>query len=131
MAARASAIVIQQEKILVLHRKRGGEEFWCFPGGSIEEGETIDEALDRELKEETSLDAVDKKYLFTVVNNGRDEHHYLVTECTGELRLGGEEAALANEMNQYIFEWVSLFQFNELAPFYPQEAKEKIIALLS
>lgn len=51
----ASALVINKEKkvLLVNHRKLG---VWLYPGGHIEANETPDEAVLREVKEETGLD---------------------------------------------------------------------------
>ena len=40
---------------MVKHRL-GGEEWWCLPGGAIEEDETPAEAAIRELKEECGVD---------------------------------------------------------------------------
>ena len=46
------------ERGRVLLQKRGDSENWGFPGGSIELGETPENAAIRELKEETGLDVV-------------------------------------------------------------------------
>ena len=44
-AVRASAIVIRDNKILLIHRKKEGREYWVFPGGGIEEGEKGEETI--------------------------------------------------------------------------------------
>ena len=51
----ASALIINGEGkvLLVNHRKLG---VWLYPGGHVEEGETPDEAVVREVREETGLD---------------------------------------------------------------------------
>jgi len=57
-AAVAVLVALPAEKILMLKRAPGTwqEGTWCFPGGRVQLGETIQEACQRELKEETGLD---------------------------------------------------------------------------
>ncbi len=54
-AVRVSALIFRDDKILLFHRFRDGNEYWVIPGGGVEEGETVEEALQRELWEETSI----------------------------------------------------------------------------
>ncbi len=51
------AVIVQDNKVLVLRKVQasGDVPAWDFPGGRIEEGETIQEALGRELEEELAL----------------------------------------------------------------------------
>ena len=65
-------IVVLDNKILLLKRVKpstDGLGFWELPGGGLEHGETPDQALIRELKEETGLDIVIIKpaYTFTKI----------------------------------------------------------------
>ena len=56
-----SAFIVCEEKILILKRAED-ESFlpgtWEVPGGGIEEGETLEEGVIRETKEEAGLDVV-------------------------------------------------------------------------
>ncbi len=52
-----AALIIQDNKIL-LTRRKGGEKFagfWEFPGGKVEDGESEQACLARELKEELGV----------------------------------------------------------------------------
>ena len=62
-----AAIIKKEDKIFIT--RRGYGEFidmWEFPGGKVEEGETKEEALKREIKEELELHIENLKYLTTV-----------------------------------------------------------------
>ena len=54
----SAAIIIEDGKVLLARRAKGEKlaGYWEFPGGKREEGETIDECLVREIREELSLD---------------------------------------------------------------------------
>jgi ADP-ribose pyrophosphatase YjhB (NUDIX family) len=60
--AGARALLLDPEDRVLLVRfvnPETGEEFWATPGGGIDPGETLEEALRRELREETGLDDVE------------------------------------------------------------------------
>ena len=58
-----AAIIKKDNKILATQRGYGEfEGLWEFPGGKIEEGETKEEALIREIKEELNADIKDDEF---------------------------------------------------------------------
>jgi len=55
---RAQCLVVREDKILMVKHRHGEEEWYCSPGGGIEEGETPERAAIRELREECNVDGV-------------------------------------------------------------------------
>ena len=52
---RAEAIIIRKGEILLANHEKQDDSYWVLPGGHLEPGETLPEALARELKEELSI----------------------------------------------------------------------------
>ena len=74
--ARAAAVLIKDDKILLRHRTRDDKEFWVFPGGGVEEGEKAEVTVVRELEEEASLKTKVVKLLYTHTYSDIDHHQY-------------------------------------------------------
>ena len=63
---RVSGLIIKNNKLLLVDMDDNG--FLCLPGGYVELGETTEEAVRRELKEEIQKDVKIEKYLGVVEN---------------------------------------------------------------
>lgn len=139
MNTRAGAIIIKDNKILLMHRfMKDWGEYWVFPGGGVDEGETTEQAMVREVMEELTLTVTEYKPLFDVFNPftmgghfpPRQEYYFLVTGFEGEVKLGGSEAEEMSEDNQYYPTWVELAKLKEMKNLQPDVVRDKVIELL-
>lgn len=105
------AIAIDNERLLMIRRGRGpaaGE--WSVPGGRVETGETLAEAVVRELAEETGIEGVCNEMVGWAERMGDGYHHvildFYVTVLEGRRPVAGDDAAEAA--------WVPLSEVAEL-----------------
>ena len=54
---RVSAILRREDRILLIRQEKADREYWLLPGGGVNVGESLVEALRRELTEEVGLEA--------------------------------------------------------------------------
>jgi len=137
ISKRAVGIIVKNNKLLVFHRFKDGEWYYAFAGGGVEEGETEEEAVIREMKEELSLDVKVGSLLFhqfvkrNSKDTGREHYFFLITEFSGKPKLSGPEKIRTNKDNQYHPVWIPIDQLTQYDNLYPVEAKEKVIELFS
>jgi 8-oxo-dGTP diphosphatase len=94
------AIALAGDHLLMIRRGHGpAGGRWSIPGGRVEFGETLAEAVVRELAEETGLEALCDQLVGWVERIG-DDHHFLivdfaVTVLSSETPTAGDDAAEA------------------------------------
>ncbi len=93
-----AAIIHKEDKIFATQRGYGDfKDYWEFPGGKMEFGETPEEALKREIREELSTEIGLDGFLCTVEydypNFHLTMHCYLCRVESGQLELNEHEAA--------------------------------------
>ena len=62
------ALIIDKDKILLV--KEWDDEWWSFPGGGIEHGESMQQALCREIREELGIQPKDIKSNLDILHTG-------------------------------------------------------------
>jgi 8-oxo-dGTP diphosphatase len=93
-----AAVIEHDGKILIAKRKPGDRLAgkWEFPGGKIEPGETPEECLRRELREELGVETEVGEFLGAFVHKYEDFTiellAYRVARISGEYRLHDHEA---------------------------------------
>lgn len=119
-------LVLNEGKLLVVLQKKGPHQGkFDLPGGGIEPGETIDEALHRELKEEVAITFETKKFItnLSATTEGFDEkgYPYLLHQIGLIYQLEGHSSLESSlpEMDFYWIEWDQLSQM-PISPFIEQ-----------
>lgn len=123
------ALIFDSEGNLLLIRSHKWLDNYVVPGGHIELGENIEEALRREVKEETGLDVYDIEFLciqeFIYDDTFWEKKHFIFFDYV--CKTSSKKVALNDEAYEYT--WVSLQEALELPidP-YTKCAIEKYIA---
>lgn len=88
------AIVFKDGKVLLVRRaKPPSEGLWAIPGGSVELGETLQQAAEREIFEETGVVIRAKQPVYTFDIIEKDEYnrirfHYLIVDLKADYTSG-------------------------------------------
>ncbi len=92
MRIRAVAILIEADKVAVIERHLGGRLYFTFPGGGVDKGETVEQAVIREVDEELGLRVVIERKVAEIWFRGNRQEYFLVHTISGEFGTGtGEE----------------------------------------
>jgi ADP-ribose pyrophosphatase len=84
------AIVFHDDRVLlVLRANPPSEARWAIPGGRVELGETLQEAAEREIKEETGITIQAREPVFTFDVIDRDDRgdvrfHYVIVDLMAD-----------------------------------------------
>lgn len=128
---RAVAIIIRENNVLLMKRRNKGKEYYVFPGGGVEDNETVEQAVLREVLEETTLQvSIDKLLYHHHYVNDSDQYFYLCTFISGEPKLGNaneKEEMEKNNDNFYQPLWVKIKTLNNLLV-YPLEIRDWLLA---
>lgn len=111
------AVVFKGDRVLLVRRGQPpAEDLWAIPGGSVELGETLQAAAEREIFEETGIQirAAQPIYIFDVIERDETRHirfHYVIVDLaadyvSGELSAGDDAVEVR---------WISAEEINSLS----------------
>lgn len=135
MRQAARAIIIDNGKILVMHRNKRGKQYYTLVGGQCKSDESIEQTLTREIKEETGLSVTAQRLVFIEKHpEPYNEQYIYLCEAEGQSEVAIQEyaeEALLNRIdsNSHMPLWVDFKMFARLS-FYTMELQQAILQSL-
>ena len=119
---RARAIIIRDDALVSMYREFDDRVFYVFPGGGMEDNETEEECVIREVYEEFGITAKPNKKVYVYENEKSIEYFYLCDWISGEFGTGqGEEFDInSNKEGVYIPKLIKIDNIPNL-PLMPPE----------
>jgi ADP-ribose pyrophosphatase YjhB (NUDIX family) len=75
---RVAGVFTRGDEILLANHVKDGRSYWLLPGGGLEFGESLAAALEREMREETSLETRTGKLLLIAESLPPDKHRHVL-----------------------------------------------------
>ncbi len=94
MRNRAGGILIEDNKVLLIHRikkiNKQSVEYYVIPGGGIEDGETLEDCIIRELKEEVGIEVkvISNQPVITLESEKENQYYMLIERISGVIGTG-------------------------------------------
>jgi 8-oxo-dGTP pyrophosphatase MutT (NUDIX family) len=126
---RAVAVVRRGDQLLVIKRYYAGRHYAVLPGGSVEPGETFEEAVVRELWEEATLRGRVERQLLVAEHNGREARYFVMADVEGTPVLSGPELANHGPENSFELMWAGAEGLHRLG-LQPEHLRDDLPRLL-
>ena len=114
--SRVQAIVIRDDRILMVKHSQNGQEWWCLPGGGQEANETPDQGALRELKEECKVSGAIVRKTSYVSYSPDDETHSFLVDIGNQNPLLGYDPEVAYGKQEHALvdvQWLRLCEIPE------------------
>ncbi len=133
MRTRAGIVLIEDSKVALIERHRAGLDYFVFPGGGVNEGETPEQAAIREAMEELGIEVAIKQKV-AEIHFGRTSRqiYFLVEHVNGEFGSGvGEEYTDSDPQNPeegvYIPIWMPVAELLQRNNIYPADLARLVV----
>jgi len=119
---RVAAIIIKEDKILLVQHEKNDRKYWLIPGGGVEFGETLEEAAKRELQEECSLDIELGDLIFISETIPPDNHRHVINYYF-EAKISGGDMKVNPDKVLRDAQWQRIEDLPHMV-IYPQTTRE-------
>jgi len=133
MRVRAGIVLIKENQVALIERHRAGLDYFVFPGGGVDEGETPEQAAIRETMEELGIE-VKIKQKVAEINLGPKSRqvYFLVEHVSGEFGTGNGEEFTDSDPNDpdegvYVPIWMSIAELPRYTNIYPVDLAKLVV----
>lgn len=124
MRTRAGIVLIEDNKVALIERHRAGLDYFVFPGGGVDEGETPEQAATREAMEELGVEVVVKQKVAEIQIETSRQIYFLVERVAGEFGTGtGDEFTDSDPSDPsegiYVAVWMPIDELSRHEKVYP------------
>ena len=133
MRIRAGIVLIQDSKVALIERHRAGLDYFVFPGGGANEGETHEQAAIREAMEELGVEVAIKQKVSEIQFGQKSRQVYFLAEQTGgEFGTGVGEEYTDSDPNDpdegiYVPIWMPINELSLHQNIYPDSVVELVL----
>jgi 8-oxo-dGTP diphosphatase len=133
MRTRAGIVLIKDNKVALIERHRAGMDYFVFPGGGVDEGESPEQAAIREAMEELGIDVPIKQKVAEIQLGRKSRQIYFLVEQTGgEFGTGAGEEYTDSDPNSpeegiYIPIWMPVDELLHRANVYPVDVVQLVV----
>jgi mutator protein MutT len=132
MRTRAGIVLIENGKVALIERHRAGLDYYVFPGGGVDEGETPEEAAVREAREELGIEVAIRCKVAIIHFDQSTQVYFLVERVSGDFGTGtGEEFTDSDpddpEEGIYIPIWMPIEELIKRESVHPAEVAKLLL----
>ena len=135
MRVSSRGILIENSKILLIHRIKDNQEYYVVPGGGIEDGENYIKTVIRELKEEVGINVqvLNEKPIMKFKDEIGIQYYFLVRRISGNIGSGnGPEFNSPDYVNKgnYIVDLIDIKDIDKIN-LVPISVKNELINIIN
>ena len=133
MRVRAGIVLIKENKVALIERHRAGLDYFVFPGGGVDEGETPEQAAIRETMEELGIEVVIKQKVAEINLGPKSRQiYFLVEHVSGEFGTGTGEEFTDSDPNDpdegiYVPIWMLIDELPRHINIYPVDLAKLVV----
>jgi 8-oxo-dGTP diphosphatase len=132
MRTRAGIVLIEDDKVALIERLRAGLDYYVFPGGGVDHGETPEQAAIREAMEELGVEVAIKQKVAMIYFNQSTQVYFLAERVRGEFGTGtGAEFTDADpndpQEGVYVPVWMPIDELQRHEKVFPAELAALVV----